>query len=86
MKSGPNRGNTNKKQNSYSEFWITSGTDGGLNISHNLENTIATLREQTLSVKCKWEILYVYMTIDSCGALERSSDYFQDEMVKFEVQ
>ena len=23
---------------------------------------------------------------DSCGALERSNDYFHDEMVKFEVQ
>ena len=66
-----------------------SGTDGGQNISHNLENAIAILREQTLSLKCKWEILCVYMTIrsrDSCGALERSNDYFQDEMVEFEVQ
>ena len=24
--------------------------------------------------------------VQSCGALERSNDYFQDEMVKFEVQ
>lgn len=47
-------------------------------IWHYLENIIAVRRELTLSIKCKGEMLYAYMTTrtqDSCGAFRKGSTF-----------
>lgn len=77
------------EQSSYRASSITSGTAGEQNISHNLENNIAVLRELAHCVRFKWEMLCAYMRKrpqDNCGDLEGFNAYFLVRMAKFEVQ